>query len=171
MTSASGQKRYFQRTAGLRLRCFLKVALLLALVPGVCSASVSYAATCQTPEGLGVNRIRGAVYGPSGVSLAKIPVQLSQDGSLVGKMQTDDRGRFGFTTGPGVYDLHIQFLGTKSLSLKVRVGPGHGSFFHPARLWIVLGLSGARCDFATTSGREFKDEIKRLKGLLQEKRH
>ena len=159
------------RAAGLWLRCFLRAALLLALVTGFCRSTAALATTCPAPEELGVNKLQGAVYGPSGISLPQIHVQLSREGKFVAKTQTDSSGKFGFKIGPGLYDLELQFFGSKSMDLKVRVGRGHGGLFHPARLRIVLGLSGTRCGFATTSSKEFKQAIKRYEGQLQEKQH
>ena len=170
MTRASGQKRELRRTAGPRLRCFLKAALLLALT-GFCLPTAAYATTCSALPELGVNKLQGAVYGPSGVSVPLILVQLSQEGKSIAETKTDGNGKFEFKTKPGLYDLRFLFLGAKSMDLKLRVGRGHGSLFHPARLRIVLGFSGTRCGFVTISSKEFKKAIARFNGQLQEKQH
>jgi hypothetical protein len=125
------------------------------------------ATTCASPPEMNLSRIQGTVYGPSGVPISKIQVQAEQNGKIVSQTRTDDRGRFELKIAPGSFDLHVQYLGYKSMDLKVRVG--HGGGFHGARLRIVLGLSGARCNFATTSSRELKRAIKRYQGQLQEK--
>ena len=169
MKSPATPRIDFATAAGPRLRCFLKAALLLALVTGFCRATPANGTTCPAPEELGVNKLQGAVYGPSGISLAQIHILLSREGKLVAQTTTDGSGKFEFKIGRGLYDLELQFFGSKSMDLKVRVGPGHGGLFHPARLRIVLGLSGTRCGFATTSSKEFKRAIKRLEGQLQEK--
>jgi len=158
----------FVTAAGPRLRCFLRTALLLLLATGFCSATAAYAACPALPE-FGVNKIRGAVYGPSGFAVPQIMVQVSREGKLVAQTKTDGKGRFEFKTGPGPYDLKFVFIASESMDLKVRVGRGHGGFFHPARLQVLLGLSGTRCGFATTNSGEFKKALKRFKGQLQER--
>ena len=157
------------RSAGLWLRCFLRAALLLSLVTGFCRATAAFAATCPVPQEFGMKKLQGTVYGPSGISLPQILVQLSREGKFVAKTKTDASGKFEFKLAPGLYDVELQFVGSKAMDLKVRVGRGHG--FHSVRLRIVLGLSGTRCGFATTSSKEFKQAIKRFEGQLQEKQH
>ena len=162
-------KSVVTRAAGLWLRCFLRAALLLALVTGFCRATAAFAATCPEPQEFGMKKLQGTVYGPSGISLPQIHVLLSREGKFVAQTQTDSSGKFEFKIAPGLYDVELLFFGSKAMDLKVRVGRGHG--FHSARLRIVLGLSGTRCGFATTSSKEFKQAIKRFEGQLQEKQH
>lgn len=170
MSFLRGKRPIQINAAGIRLRCFLKIALLLALVAGFCRATAAYAVCPALPE-LGVNKLQGAVYGPSGITMPQIHVLLSREGKPVAQTKTDGSGKFEFKIGPGLYDLQLFFIATKAMDLKVRVGHGYGGWFHPARLRIVLGLSGTRCGFATTSSGEFKKAIKRYQGLLQEKQH
>jgi hypothetical protein len=171
MSCPRGKRAIQDNSARLRLRCFFKIALLLALVTGFCRATAAYAAACSVPPELGVNKLQGTVYGPSGITVPQILVLLSRDGKSVSQTKTDGRGKFEFKVGPGLYDLQLLFHSSKAMDLKVRVGRGHGGLFHPARLQIVLGLSGTRCGFATTSSKEFKKAIKRYQGLLQEKNY
>jgi len=112
-------------------------------------------------------RLQGTVYGPSGVAVPQIVVRVEQDGKLVAQTQTDDHGRFEFKVAPGNYVVHVQFLGTKSLDLNVRIGH-HVEFFRSARIRIVLGLSGTKCSFATTSSKQFKNQLRRSKQQLEE---
>jgi hypothetical protein len=147
----------------------LTAALLLFLVPGSSGATTEAATTCPSPPEMNLSRIQGMVYGPSGIPIPKILVQALQNGKIVAQTQTDDRGKFELKVAPGNYDVHLQYLGYKSMDLNVRVG--HGGGFHSARIRIVLGLSGARCSFATTNRKQFKDEIKRYGRQLQEKRY
>jgi hypothetical protein len=118
-----------------------------------------------------VNKLQGEVYGPSGIPLPQILILVSKDGKFVSKTKTDGSGKFEFKARAGLYDLKLQFVGSISMDLKVRVGRGHGSLFHPARLRAVLGLSGTRCGFATTNSKEFKKAMKRYGAQLQEKQH
>ena len=171
MSAPVTQKSSFDFAAGPRLRCFLSAPLLLSLVLGFFHATVAYAATCPVPPELCVKKIEGRVYGPSGIKLSQILVRLSRDGKLVAQTKTDGGGRFRFKSRPGHYDLELLFVGSTAMNLKVHVGRGYGSFFHPARLWIVLGLSGTRCGFATTNANEFKKAIKRFNKQLLEIRH
>jgi hypothetical protein len=161
----------FATTEGHRLYCFLKASLLLALVSGFSRATAAYATTCPAPQELGVGKLQGTVYGPSGVPVPQILVRLSREGKFVAQTQTGGNGKFEFKTVRGLYDLQLIFLSSDSMDLKVRVGHGHGGFFNLARLRIVLGLSGTRCGFATTSSKELKKAFKRYEEQLQEKRH
>ena len=167
MNHRAAQVAILERPAGPRLRCFLTVALLLFLVKGSSGETAEVAMPCALPPEMALSRIQGTVYSPSGVPLAKILIQAVQDGKIVVQTQTDDRGRFELKVAPGSFKIHVQYLGYKSMDMNVRVG--HGGGFHAARLRIVLGISGARCSFATTSSRELKKAIKRYQGQLQEK--
>ena len=113
--------------------------------------------------------LQGTVYGPSGIPLPQVVVQLMREGKFVANLWTDGKGKFEVNLVPGPYDLQLLFLDTDLMDLKVRVGHGRG--FHSTRLRIVLGLSGTRCGFVTTSSKEFKKAIKRYQGLLEEKEH
>jgi hypothetical protein len=169
MKSAEHDKADSGRLAGPRLRCFLSAELMLLLVIGSSGAAVAHAAaTCPAPSDLHLARLQGTVYGPSGVPLSQIQVRVEQAGKLVVQAQTDERGRFQFKVAPGDFDVHLQFLGTKTMDLNVRVGHNLGGFFHTARLRVVLGISGAKCSFATTSKKKFKDEMKRFEQRLVE---
>jgi hypothetical protein len=157
------------RKAGPRLRCFLNDTLLVFLVIGSSCAKTGYALTCPEPSALNLSHLQGTVYGPSGVAIPQIQVRVERDGKLVSQIQTDDKGRFDFKVEPGNYVVHLQFLGPKSMEMNVRIGHGfRGGFFRAARLRIVLGLSGARCSFATTSAKQFKDEMRRYRDRLVE---
>jgi len=169
MNHRAAQGAVVERSAGPRLRCFLTAALLLFLVKGSSGATTEAAMPCASPPEMNLSRVQGTVYGPSGVPLPKILVQAVQNGKIVAQTQTDDRGKFELKIAPGSFKVHVQYLGYKSMDLNVRVG--HGGGFHAARLRIVLGLSGARCNFATTSRKQFKDEIKRYGRQLEEKRN
>jgi hypothetical protein len=142
---------------------------MLFLVKGSSGATTEAAMPCASPPELKLSRIQGTVYGPSGVPISKILIQATQNGKIVATTQTDDRGRFEIKVALGSTNVHVQYLGYKSMDLNVRIGHGRG--FHAARIRIVLGLSGARCNFATTSSRELKKAIKRYQGQLQEKQH
>jgi hypothetical protein len=168
MSLRAAQVAILERPAGPRLRCFLAAALLIVLVKGSSGATTDHAMTCASPPAMNLSRIQGTVYGPSGVAISKILVQAVQNGKIAVQTQTDDRGRFELKVAPGSLNVHVQYLGYKSMDLNVRVG--HGGGFHAARLRIVLGLSGTRCNFATTSRKQFKDEIKRYGRQLEEKR-
>jgi hypothetical protein len=158
-----------QRKAGLRLRCFLNHALVVFLVIGSSCAKTGYAISCPAPSELNLSHLQGTVYGPSGVSVPQIKVRVERDGKLVSQTTTDDKGRFDFKVEPGNYVVHLQFLGSKSMDLNVRIGHGfRGGFFRAARLRIVLNLSGARCGFATTSAKQFKNEMRRYNDRLVE---
>ena len=169
MKSAFSSSASIQQQRGLWLRCFLKVALLFALVTGFWRATAAHAANCPAPEEMGLKKLQGIVYGPSGISLPQIDVGLLQDGKFVAKTQTDGKGKFEFKPAPGPYDLELLFMGTKSMDLKVRIGRGHGGVFHSGRLRIVLGLSGTRCGFVTLSSKELKKAIVRFQTQLLEK--
>ena len=158
-----------RRQRGSWLRCFLRAALLLLLVAGFCSVTAAFAETCPTPPEFAVKKLQGEVHGPSGISLPQILVRLSREGIFAAQTTTDTKGKFEFKIEPGRYDIELIFMATKSMDLKVRIGQGHG--FHSARLRILLGLSGTKCGFATTSRKEFKQSIKRFEGQLEEKQH
>jgi hypothetical protein len=155
------------RTAGPRLRCFLSEALVLVLVIGAGGARAGYAANCPAVPDMSLSRLQGTVYGPSGVAVPQITIQALQDGVVMATTHTDDKGKFAFTAAPGKYVLHIQFLESKSLELNVKVAH-HVEFFRSARIRMVLGLSGTRCSFASTSAKQFKNEMKRYKTRLGE---
>ena len=160
-----------QDQRGLWLRCFLNAALLLALVTGNCRATEAYAASCPAPEELGLKKLQGIVYGPSGISVPQILIRLSHEGKFVAQTKTDSSGKFEFKIAPGPYDAELLFMGSKSMDLKVRIGHGHGGDFHSGRLRIVLGLSGTRCGFVTLSSKELKKAIKRYQTQLEEIQH
>ena len=83
MTQASGRQRELQRTAGPRPRCFLNAALLFSLLTGFCLPAAGSATTCSELPDLGVNKLQGAVYGPSGIPAPLIVVQVSREGESV----------------------------------------------------------------------------------------
>lgn len=153
--------------AGLRLRCFLNAALQLFLVIGLSGAMTAFAMDCNSKWDMKLSRVQGTVYGPSGLTVPEIRVWVERTGKIVAKTQTDGRGRFELKVAPGNYVVHLQYLGSKPMDLNVRVGRG---FFHAPRLRIVLGLSGTRCSFATTSSKQFKNEMKRYQKQLEEVR-
>jgi Carboxypeptidase regulatory-like domain len=156
------------KMAGLRLRCFLSSAFVL-LALAWCDARAGYAqgSPCPALPEMSVSRLQGTVYGPSGVPVPQIQVKVLRDGIFVAQTQTDDKGKFEFKVAPGNLDLHLQFLGSRSMDLNVRVGHRMG-LFHSAHLRIVLALSGARCSFATTNTKQFKNQIKRYQQRLEE---
>jgi hypothetical protein len=168
MKSARHDKANSGRLEGAAFRCFLNAELLLVLVIGSSGATTAYAATCPAPTDLRLAHLQGTVYGPSGVTLPQIQVEAVQAGKLVAQAQTDDRGRFQLKVAPGDYDVRLQFLGTKAMEMDVKVARNLGGFFHTARLRIVLGISGAKCSFATTSKKKFKNEMKRYEQRLVE---
>ncbi|KAA6464758.1 carboxypeptidase regulatory-like domain-containing protein [Acidobacteria bacterium AB60] len=156
------------RWAGPRLRCFLTAGLLgwLALASGLAKSYA--AASCAPIPEMSIGRLQGTVYGPSGVPLPQIVVKVMRDGIPVNQAQTDDKGRFEFKgVAPGNVVVRIQFMGSKTLDLNVRVNKRAG-LFHTARVRVVLGLSGTRCSFATTNNGRFKDQIKRYGKQLEE---
>ena len=153
---------------GLRwvmLRRFLKAALL---IPAVIGAATACASTCPPLADMNLPRLQGSVYGPSGVPVPQIQIQAELDGKVVGKAQTDDKGKFEIKVAPGNYIVHLQFMGSKSLDMNVRVGHGYNGIFHSPRMRIVLGLSGMKCSYATTSMKLLKNEIKRYQQRLVE---
>ena len=168
MKSAARCRGNSEKAAGPRLRYFLNAELLLFLVIGSSGATRAFAVACPAPSDLKLARLQGTVYGPSGVALPQIQVVVAQAGRVVAQAQTDDRGRFQFKVAPGDFDVRLQFLGTNSMDMNVKVGHNLGGFFHTARLRIVLGLSGAKCSFATTSSKKFKNEMKRYEQRLVE---
>jgi hypothetical protein len=168
MKNAVVDKADSGRLAGPGLRFSLNAELLLLLVIGSNGVAVAHAVTCPAPSDLKLARLQGTVYGPSGVALPQIQVVVAQAGRVVAQAQTDDRGRFQFKVAPGDFDVRLQFLGTNSMDMNVKVGHNLGGFFHTARLRIVLGLSGAKCSFATTSSKKFKNEMKRYEQRLVE---
>jgi hypothetical protein len=150
----------------------LNAAFLLAVMSGLGTATAGYAATCAALPELGVKKVQGEVYGPSGVAVPQIVVRVSRDGKFIGEAKTDGKGKFVLnTTGPALYDVAFLFLGSKSMGLKVRVGRRYGGVFSSPRLRVVLGLSGTRCGFATTDKKEFKKALLRYSGQLEEKLH
>ena len=153
--------------AGPRLRSFLNKALVLVLVIGASRARAGYAATCPAVPELSLSRLQGTVYGPSGVALPQMVIQVLQDGTVMATTHTDNKGRFAFVAAPGKYVLRVQFLESKSLELNVKVAH-HVEFFRSARIRMVLGLSGTRCSFASTSAKQFKNEMKRYRTRLEE---
>lgn len=157
------------KTVGPRLRCFLNAPMLLALVIGSSGTTRSFAAApCPVMPDMSLARLQGTVYGPSGVPLPLVVVRVMQNGKQVDQTQTDDHGKFRYKVAPGDYVVHLQFLNSKSLDLNVKVGQHLGGFFRTARLRIVLGISGARCSFATTNSKQLKDELRRYEHRLVE---
>ena len=156
------------RTAGPRLRCFLTATMLISVLIGSGGAAKGHAATCPALPEMSLSRLQGTVYGPSGIPVPQVVVQVLRDGKQVAQAQTDDKGKFAFkgiTSGNVL--VHVQFLATKSLDLNVRVSH-RVEFFRSARLRIVLGLSGTRCSYASTSAKQFKNEMRRFKTRLEE---
>jgi hypothetical protein len=147
----------------------LKAAFLLALVTGFFCPMAANAANCPAPEDLGLKKLQGVVYGPSGIALPQILIRLSREGKFVAQTETDAKGKFEFKPEPGNNSLEILFMGSNSMDLKARIG--HGGGFHSGRLRIVLGLSGTRCGFVTLSSKELKKAIKRFQGQLLEKQY
>jgi hypothetical protein len=169
MTRTSSSIAGIQDQRGLWLRCFLKATLLLALVTGFCFPTAAHAANCPAQEELGLKKLQGIVYGPSGIALPQIVIRLSREGKFVAQTETDAKGKFEFKPEPGHNDLEFLFMGSKSMDLKARIG--HGGGFRSGRLRIVLGLSGTRCGFVTLSSKELKKAIKRFQGQLLEKQY
>jgi len=156
------------RSAGPRLRCFLTPVLALILAMGSGAATAYAAAACPVIPEMTMSNVQGTVYGPSGIPLSQIVVQLIRDGSPMGQVQTDGKGRFTFkSVGPGNATLHVQFLAPKSLDVKLLVVHSLG-LFHTARLRIVLALSGMKCSYATTKTKDFKEQMRRYSKQLEE---
>ena len=156
------------RGAGPWLRCFLTSALALGLAMGS-GATRAYGATaCPVIPEMTMSKVQGTVYGPSGIPLSGIVVQLIRDGSPMGQVQTDGKGRFTFKSiGPGNATLHVQFLTSKTLDVKLRV-VHHLGLFHTAHLRVVLALSGMKCSYATTKTKDFKEQMRRYSKQLEE---
>lgn len=154
--------------AGHWLRYFLDAVMLLSLLAGLSSTRAAHAVECPSPPDMSLPRLQGTVYGPSGVPVPQIMIRVEREGKVVAQSQTDDHGKFAFKVAPGNVNVHVQFLGSKSVDMKVRVGHSHGGLFHTARLRVVLGISGTRCSFATTSSKQFKDEIRHYQQHLVE---
>ena len=149
------------------LRCVLNAALLVVLAVGGV-ARAHGAATCPAPADMSLPRLQGTVYGPSGVPVPQIQVRAEQNGKIVGQAQTDDKGKFEIKVAAGTYNVHLQYLGSKSLDMYAKVGRGYNGIFRSPRIRVVLGLSGTKCSFATTSMKQFKNEIKRYQQRLVE---
>jgi Carboxypeptidase regulatory-like domain len=167
MKNAAGCRLDSGTMAWSRIRCFLEAGSLLLVLIAAGGVGTGRAATCPAVPELSLSRLQGTVFGPSGVPVPQIVIQALQDGAVMATTHTDDKGKFAFAAAPGKYVLHIQFLGSKSLDLNVRIAH-HVEFFRSARIRMVLGLSGTRCSFATTSNKQFKNEMKRYKTRLGE---
>ena len=168
MTWGWGNASNPEREAGHWLRYFLGAITVIWLlaIPG--SARMADAMECPAPPDMSLSRLQGTVYGPSGVPVPQILIRVEREGKVLGQSQTDDHGKFAFKVPPGNVNVHVQFLGSKSVDMKVRVGQSHGGLFHTARLRIVLGISGTRCSFATTNSKQFKNEIRHYQQHLVE---
>jgi len=168
MKSAARCRGNSEKAAGPRLRYFLNAELLLFLVIGSSGATRAFAVACPAPSDLHLARLQGTVYGPSGVAVSQVVVKVEQEGKVISQAQTDEHGKFQFKVAPGDFTVHIQFLATKSMDLNVKVGHNLGGFFRTARLRIILGISGAKCSYATTNKKQFNNELKRFEQRLVE---
>jgi len=168
MTLRLHKANSFSKTAGLWLRCFLGGALFLVSLGNLWGGLKAHAMTCVTPSRIQVARLRGQVFDPSGTPIPLSVVSVSRAGQAVSNTKSDENGRFDLTVPVADYDIRIESPGFMTLSVSVNVGKDLRTLIHPNSLMLILGLGGTKCGFATTSNKQFRDEVNRFKQRLKE---
>lgn len=114
---------------------------------------------CVNPASMRISRIRGQVFDPSGQPIPEANVVVLHDKKQVELAKGDSDGRFDVSVPSGEYSLKASFPHFQSLNVEVHVGADVPTIAHPTTLYVILGLAGSFCSWATISKRDFQREI------------
>ena len=159
MTEMVQERLGTSRQRGFWLRCFLRAALLLGAT-FMQDAAIADAMTCVSQRNIHVAALRGQVFDPSGVPIPGVVLTISKDGHTVSSWKSNINGGFDLKGFSGEYEIHAESPGFMPFSLSTEVGSDLSTLLHPKSLKVILGLGGTTCGFATTSQRQFKNEVK-----------
>jgi hypothetical protein len=110
-----------------------------------------------------LSRIDGQVVDSDGAVLPDAIVTLRDGDRTVGTTRTDLAGAFSLKAPQGVYQLLVERQYFDTLHLEVHLGSDAYHLVRPSYLHVVLAIRWLSCTWATTSNREFKQEIQRYK--------
>jgi hypothetical protein len=117
---------------------------------------------------LKVSRVQGQVFDITGNAVPGVVVSLVQDGKSTVQFRTASNGEFQFKAAPGRYVLKAVVPAFQSASVELEVGRNLGNLFHPSTLYVIFGLHGSFCPWATTNNQEFQKKVRANNQKLKE---
>ena len=157
-----------QQRRGHWLRCFLGGALWLVAAGIFGGFAPLDAMTCVSGPRVHLARIHGQVFDSVGVPMPQVALTVAKDGRQIAVVRSDDTGAFDIRVPSGDYEVHGESPGFQSLNIHVRVESGLPSLVRRGSLKLILGFGGTSCGFATTSNKQFRNEINHDKQRLKE---
>lgn len=136
-----------------------RIALALTTLASI-SLSAHGQVDCVDPNLIRVSRIQGHVFDPSGAPIPAAQVSLSQNNTIVATNQTGEAGGFSFRVPGGEYEIRIQAKGFDQLHFHVSSGNDVSSDFRKSDIRAILSIAHGSCSWATTSSKEFQQELK-----------
>jgi hypothetical protein len=136
MKQAPAHDRGFQKTAGLRLRYFLGLGSMLAIMFAYAAGRVSAQVIVLKP--LHLSHVYGYVLSETGNPLSGVQVALASGGPPSEAVITDAKGYFDFPDAKGEYLLHVRIPGSASANRQVIVGPDVRAMFHRGPLYVMI---------------------------------
>jgi hypothetical protein len=134
--------------------------LIISILPLVLgSRPLPAQVDCVSPAPIQVAHVRGQVFDFSGTPVPGAPLSLSTPGEKSSQTTTNAKGNFDFHVHAGTYVLESQLGPLEAKNIELIVGKDLVNSIHPKELIVILGLRYSFCSWATTSHREFKDEI------------
>jgi Carboxypeptidase regulatory-like domain len=115
---------------------------------------------CVDPSLIRVTRIQGHVLDPSGVPIPTAVVSLSRDEKVIATTQTGEAGDFSIRVPAGEYEVRIKAKNFDQLHFRVLSGEDVSSVFRRSDIRAVLSIAHISCPWATTSNKEFQQELK-----------
>ncbi len=170
MTERVQKRLGSSRQRGFWLRCFLGV-IGLGLSSSVLSLQMAHAqgiVDCVYPGRVSVSRVRGRVFDPFGAALPGVAIKLADEQSLTLETTADGWGRFHFSASPGKYSFEATLPMFQTSRAQLIVGEDLIGLVRHSELYVILGLSGSECAWATTSQKEFKQIVSSNKKRSEE---
>jgi Carboxypeptidase regulatory-like domain len=151
-----------KKTAGLRLRCFLDLALQLALFCMVVSGTSQ--AQLEKDGPIRLTSVEGLVVNTWGKPVANIEVTLSQDAKVVSKTRTDRAGAFQFDHASGDYLFQVVRSEYAPATRQVVVRLELVTLAERKKLYVILGPGACddACSSIFTSKREFDQALQKM---------
>jgi Carboxypeptidase regulatory-like domain len=145
-------------TVSKRRGSFPAIFMATALL-AICGLPAIGQVDCVEPATLKVSQIRGQVFDPSGVPIPGASVSLGHGNSALSNIKTNSDGSFAFTAADATYDIRVTEQGFEPLHFRLQLHREPQQLIGKRTLWVILGLPGSSCSWATTRHKEFKHLI------------
>ena len=164
MTRAFEQKRDSQRTAGPRLRCFLRGAWGVLVLCWVACGSLH--AQLEAPRPIRITHVEGYVMNTHGKPVANTEITLVQNEKVVSSTRTNGDGAFRIDHVSGTYWLRVGRTENAPAEQQIVVTPEIVTRLERKRLYIVVGPGACAdaCSSVYTDERAFEKAMRKLSG-------